>query len=719
MSKHTPKSFKGQKLNSADLKIAINRTLKNQNGVTFSPAKLLKTLKISNSKPEVLSALNQLKKEGRVKETADEMFQGINNFVAKARSFIGTVDMTRTGAAYIIIDGKESDVYVGPRDLNGAMDGDTVEVLISPKVGRRRADGRVARVVKRGREIYMGKIFVNKKYNVVSPYKAPQGFEIFVFHEDLNGAEDGDIVTVRVTSWPTGKNRMIKGTITEVLGQENSSDMEMKSILIGQGFDLQFGKEAMAEADRIPSNISEQEIALRRDMRETMTLTIDPFNAKDFDDALSYKELENGQIEIGVHIADVSHYLKPDGPLDKEAFERSTSVYLVDRVLPMLPEKLSNELCSLRPHEDKLTFSAVYIFDSKFKIINEWYGKTITHSNRRFTYEEAQHILEGNEGDFAHELNKMNEIAKKLRDVRYANGAISFESDEVQFRLDEHGVPIELFVKERKEAHMLVEDFMLLANRTVAEYMKKKGTSGEIPFVYRVHDQPNEEKLNDFALYAAELGFKMDLSTPKSIANSFNDLAKRSEEDEALKLITPLAIRTMSKAIYTTDNIGHYGLAFENYTHFTSPIRRYSDVLSHRILYKNLGDAIFREDKAKLEIKCKHISAQERKAMDAERESIKYKQVEFMAKYVGEEFDGIVSGLHDKGIFVEIITTRCEGMVRFDQFTEPFILDETKHKAIGRRSGQIIKMGDKIRIKVLDADLDKRQLEFGLASEVE
>ncbi len=715
MSKHNPKSFKGQKLNTVDLKIAINKALRRQNGTSFSPSKILKTLKISNTQAEVLAVMKHLIKEGRVKETTSEMFQLNLGAAARSKTYQGKVDMTRSGSAYIVIDGKESDIYVGAHDLNGAMAGDTVEVQIAPGAGRRKADGKVTRIIKRSREIFMGKLFVNKKFNVIVPFKAPPGFEIFIFHEDIGDAVDGDIVTARVTSWPTGKNKMIKGEITEVLGQENSSDLEMKSILIGQGFDLQFSKAAMAEANNIPTVISEQEIALRRDMRDTPTFTIDPFNAKDFDDALSIKKLENDQLEIGVHIADVTHYLKPGGPLDGDAFERSTSVYLVDRVLPMLPEKLSNELCSLRPNEDKLTFSAVYIFDKNLKIVDEWYGKTIIHSDRRFTYEEAQEILESNVGELSEELATMNKIAQKLAKDRYANGSISFESAEVQFRLDEHGVPYELFIKERKAAHMLVEDFMLLANRTVAQYIKKKGTTGEIPFVYRIHDQPNQEKLEDFSKYAAEFGFKMDLSTPKTIAGSFNALAKLAEEDEALKLITPLAIRTMSKAEYSTDNIGHYGLAFENYTHFTSPIRRYSDVLSHRILYKNLGSDVFREDKAKLELKCKHISAQERKAMEAERESIKYKQVEFMSKFIGEEFDGIVSGLHDKGIFVEIKENHCEGMVRFDRFDEPFILEDGKLKAKGRNTGRIIKMGDPIRIKVLDTDIDKRQIEFGLA----
>ena len=712
MTKKYPKSFKGKKLNTLELKSIVNRELKHRNGKSYSAAGIIKKLKISNSRDEVQHVLDKLVKEGRVRQTAGDVYQSNNKSTATERLLVGTVDVTRSGAAYIIIGGKTDDVYVGAGDLLGALDGDTVEISVARRRGRQKPDGRVTRIIRRSREIFMGRIFINKKYSVVTPFKTPDGFEIFIFNDKLNGAEDGDIVTARVISWPDGKNKMIKGEVTEVLSSDNASDMEMKSILIGQGFDLQFAKETMSEADAIPEVISEQEIALRRDMRDVTTFTIAPATAKDFDDALSYRGLDDGRVEIGVHIADVSHYVKPGGPLDKEAYERSTSVYLVDRVLPMLPEKLSNELCSLRPNEDKLTFSAVFVFDKEANIVSKWFGKTIIHSNRRYAYEEAQEIIEKGEGDYALELAHLNQIATKIRERRYAKGAISFESDEIQFKLDENGFPVEIFIKERKDAHLMVEDFMLLANRSVAEYIHKKGVSGEIPFVYRVHDRPDNQKLSDFATFAAEMGFKMDLSSPKAVVNSFNTLAKKAEEDDTLRLLTPLAIRTMAKAEYTTNNIGHFGLGFEDYTHFTSPIRRYSDVLVHRILYKNLGSDIYREDKDRLEILCKHISSQERKAMDAERESIKYKQVEFMSRFVGSEFDGIISGIHDRGVFVELAGNHCEGMIRFDRFEESFILDDSKMKAFGRNTGRTIKIGDRIRIRVLDADLNNRQLDF-------
>lgn len=712
MPKHKLKSFKGQKINTTELKIAIGYELRRHPGVSYSPARMLKALKISNGKKDVLDVLRQLTKEGRAKETANEVFQFNGNFNHQVKSFTGKVDMTRSGAAYIIIEGRNKDIYVGPRDLSGAMGGDTVEVVVTQRPGQRKPEGRITKVIRRSREVFMGKLFVYKKYSIVLPFKAPTGFEINVYPEDIGEAVDGDIVVVRVTQWPKEKSRQTRGVITEVIGQENSSDMQMKSILIGQGFNLSFAPDTLKEAEMIPMQISDQEIALRRDYRDRLTFTIDPLNAKDHDDAISFKVLDDGNYEIGVHIADVSHYIKPGSPLDNEAYERSTSVYLVDRVLPMLPEKLSNNLCSLRPNEDKLTFSAVYIFDKNLDIVSQWFGKTVSHSKRAFTYDEVQDILDRQEGEHADELMLLNKIAKKLSKSRYDRGAINFESDEVVFRLDENGMPIELFIKVRKDAHMLVEDFMLLANRTVAEYIRRKGQTGEIPFVYRIHDQPNQEKLEDFAKFAAELGFKMDLSSPKAIAKSFNSLAAKAEEDELVKLITPLAIRTMSKAEYSTENIGHYGLAFDDYAHFTSPIRRYSDILAHRLLYRNLGEDIYRTDKEKLQIKTKHISAQERKAMEAERESVKYKQVEYMSQFIGQDFDGVVSGIHDKGIFVELITNMCEGMIRFDHFNEPFNVEDGKMKVIGRVSGRVIKMGDRLRVRVTDTNLDKRQIEL-------
>ena len=469
----------------------------------------------------------------------------------------------------------------------------------------------------------------------------------------------------------------------------------------------------MDEAAAISREITTNEVARRRDMRGTTTFTIDPETAKDFDDALSFKQLENGNYEVGVHIADVAHYIEEGSALDKEALNRSTSVYLVDRVLPMLPEELSNDLCSLNPNEDKYTFSAIFEMKKNGKIKSEWFGRTVIHSNRRFTYEEAQERLESKKGDFQEELNILNKIHHNLREHRYKNGSISFESEEVRFILDDNGKPIDTYVKERKDAHMLVEDFMLLANRSVGKYISEKDKI-EIPFVYRIHDEPNPDKLVDFAVFAKALGYKMHIDTPTQIAESFNALAAAAKENEQLKMLEPLAIRTMSKAEYSSENIGHYGLGFQYYSHFTSPIRRYSDVLTHRILFKNLEHKTERVDKDALEQMCKHISIQERNATQAERESIKYKQVEYMEDQIGNTFNGRISGMIEKGIFVELLDSKAEGLIKFSSLTENYDVADSRLVATGRRTGDEIKMGDRVQVKVLGTNIDNRLIDFEL-----
>jgi ribonuclease R len=570
----------------------------------------------------------------------------------------------------------------------------------------------VTKVLERATEVFVGTIWLRGKQAIVAPTNFQVPIDIQVDLDDTKEAKDGDRVIVKVVKWHQRANQLPKGVVTSVLGAEGS-DLEMKVILINKGFALDFEQEVIDESEAISEAITEAEIQQRRDFRDVLTFTIDPEDAKDFDDALSYRVLENGNTEVGVHIADVSHYLKPGTALDKEAYKRSTSVYLVDRVLPMLPERLSNNLCSLRPHEDKLTFSAVFEFDPKHKVVGRWFGKTIIHSDRRFSYEQAQQGLETGEGDHASELRILNNIAHSLRKERFKNGAIDFDSEEVRFKLDKNGVPIEVYVKERKDAHMLIEDFMLLANKEVSIYINKKAEAQqEIPFVYRIHDYPNDEKVKEFALFAKELGFKINVNTPQEIAASFNKLAKEADKNDALKLLMPIAIRTMAKAEYSTQNIGHYGLAFDFYSHFTSPIRRYSDVLAHRILFDNLGEKTVRYEKDKLQEQCRHISAMERKAMEAERESIKYKQVEYMQKHVGEVFDGFISGIIERGIFIELADNKCEGMVGFDTMDEPFDVGEGRLRAKGLRSGRIIKMGDAVKVRILETNLAKRQIEM-------
>ncbi len=631
-------------------------------------------------------------------------------------TYMGTVDMARSGAAYIVCEGLEADVYVPSKFLNGALHGDKVKVAVFTARGRKKPDGEVMKILERATEHFIGTIHLSHKYGVVLPDRPGVG-DVYVELPDTMEADDGMKVIVRITKWPSRTTQNLTGVVTTVLGEPGGSDMAMKTILINNGFNITFPEAVIEESEKISEEITAEEIAKRRDFRDVTTFTIDPIDAKDFDDALSIKKLDNGNIEIGVHIADVSHYLTPHTALDKEAYLRSTSVYLVDRVCPMLPEKLSNGLCSLRPQEEKLTFSAVFELDEEGKVVDRWFGKTVIFSDRRFAYEEAQEILEAGEGDYSSELILLNQLAHKLRKKRFAHGAINFETDEVRFKLDEHGVPIEVYIKERKDAHMLVEDFMLLANKEVAGFMMKKPPP-EVPFIYRVHDLPDMDKLRNFALFALELGIKIDLGTPKSIAKSINALMKKSEKDESLKLLTPLAIRCMAKADYSSNNIGHYGLAFENYSHFTSPIRRYSDVIAHRILEKNLGKAEVRVNKDDLEEQCKHISKQERKAVDAERESTKYKQVEYIKTRIGEVFDGYVSGLIERGLFIALTESQCEGMIPYERMGEPYELDPSRLKARGVRSGTIYKMGDFVKVKILGADLEKKQIEMEILSKV-
>lgn len=682
-------------------------------------------LNLKNSKDSIESALDYLVHDQWITPSSDGKYRwNKENSIDRSqkvhpkKSYVGTIDMTRTGAGYVLVDQLDDDVFVHPKNLKGAMDKDKVRIEVAAIPGKRRPEGKVTEIIERSLSQVIGTIRQHGAIWTIYPISTDHIHEIQVKEKDLNGANDGDYVLAKITKWGKTQNKAYWGKVLSVQDNVTESDMAMKSILLDNGFDLEFPPEVLAEAKAIPREITVKDVNSRRDMRETLTITIDPATAKDFDDAISYKELENGNLEIGVHIADVAHYLQPGTALDNEAFKRSTSVYLVDRVLPMLPEELSNDLCSLNPNEDKCTFSAVIEMSKKGKVKNEWFGRTLIHSDRRFTYEEAQERIETGEGDLAEVLQTLNKIHHKLRKQRYKEGSISFESEEVRFILDEDGVPVDMYVKERKDAHMMVEDFMLLANRSVAKYIAKKAKP-EIPMVYRIHDEPNPDKLADFALFARALGHKMTIDTPKQIAESFNALAEAALENEQLKMLEPLAIRTMAKAVYSTENIGHYGLGFEFYSHFTSPIRRYSDVLTHRILFDNLGDDIKRYDKTKLEEKCKHISAQERKATDAERESIKYKQVEYIARRVGDELEGRVSGMIDKGIFVELVDSKAEGLIKFSEFDEPFVVADSRLVARARRSGDEIRMGDRVTVKILSADIESRQIEMRIISREE
>lgn len=713
--KTSRKSIKGRKLTPKELRYNIMLLFGRSPKKHYNPKQVIKHLKVDNNAPSVLSAMEKLVSQNKLIELDGYKFK-LNKYAAKtenAKSYEGIVDMTRSGSAYIISEELANDVFVNAKDLNSAQNGDKVKVVVT-RSNNRRSEGVVIEVMERATESFIGTIHLSSKFGFVISDTGTLNTDIFIPLKEVNGAKNGDKVVVQITDWSEGANKKPVGKVATILSGKDHSDLSMKMILVNNGFDLVFPDDVMQEAQCLDKTMAEDEILRRRDMRTTTTFTIDPDTAKDFDDALSVKYLENGHVEVGVHIADVAHYVKPNTALDKEAFFRSTSVYLVDRVSPMLPEILSNELCSLRPKEDKFTFSAVFEFDKNDKVVGRWFGRTVTHSDRRFTYNEAQEILETGEGDFVSELKVLNKLAYALRKEKFKNGAIAFEAEEVKFQLDENAVPISVYTKERKDAHLLVEDFMLLANKEVARFIAEKGQeSKEIPFVYRVHDSPDPGKLADFAIFAASFGYSLDISSPKGISKSLNRLAKDAKERSELKMLEPMAIRTMAKAVYTTNNIGHYGLGFEYYGHFTSPIRRYSDVLTHRILADNLS-VTKRWDKGELEEKCQYISKQERKAMSAERESIKYKQVEFLKDKIGETFEGIISGMIDKGFFVEIIENKCEGMVLFDSLSERYVIQEGRMTAKSVLSDDVIKIGDIVEILIVGADLNKKQIEMEL-----
>lgn len=720
------RKIKGRQLDQPELQAALARLFRHHPNKTFNAKTAIRKLKVENDRNSVQHALEQLAAKQVLLPAAEDKFRWAEggdpeksapitkgpDGQRRSGAVIGTVDLTRSGAAFIQVPGMERDIFVPPHAVRSALQGDTVEVRLIPS-RRGRPEGEVVRIVRRLHEHFIGTLKMTRRGGIVVPDMWNFPYDILISPEDVGEAADGEKVLVQVTEWP-GPEKRLKNPLGRVTGRfagQSLNDVEMQAILVHNSFPLYFPEEVLREVSPMEAGITAEEVARRRDFREVLTFTIDPEDAKDFDDALSFRPLEDGGCEIGVHIADVTHYVKPGSALDREAFARSTSVYLVDRVLPMLPEKLSNEICSLRPNEDSLTFSAVFTFDAQDRLTGRWFGKTVIHSDRRFSYEQAQELLEGKEGDHAEEIRTLNRIARKLRSQRYKEGSISFEAEEVKFRLNEEGVPIEVYVKERKEAHLLIEDFMLLANREVATFMRHRNQGQEIPFVYRVHDQPDPDKLADFVRFALEVGYRMEIKTPGQVAAAFNKLAEAARENEALRVLEPLAIRTMAKAVYTTENIGHYGLGFEFYTHFTSPIRRYSDVLAHRILERNLA-AEHREDRKALEQRCVHISQQERRAMDAERESIKYKQVEYIEKHVGEIFEGQISGMMDRGLFIQLRTSMVEGMAPFNHFPEPFDVDDSRLRATGRYSGLQLRMGDVVNVQILFADLARRQVEM-------
>ncbi|HCB46557.1 MAG TPA: ribonuclease R, partial [Algoriphagus sp.] len=577
-----------------------------------------------------------------------------------------------------------------------------------------RTEGKVLEILERDRDEFVGRVEISPRFAFVVPDFKKMHKDIFVHRGDLMGAEHNEKVIVKMTEWREG-DKNPTGKVIRVLGKAGVHEVEIHSIMAEFGLPFEYPQEADQEANAIPEKITSKEIKARRDFRDVTTFTIDPADAKDFDDAISYRKLENGNLEVGVHIADVTHYVKPKTALEKEAYDRATSVYLVDRTIPMLPERLSNGLCSLRPHEDKLTFACVFEMDSNANVLNHWIGRTIIHSDRRFAYEEAQENIDNQSGDFFQELTLLNDLAKQVRKRRFQHGAVNFETVEVKFKLDEKGTPLGLMIKERKDIHKMIEEFMLLANKYVAEFIFKK-RSGADTFVYRTHDSPDMEKLEIFSGFAKRFGHQMDLDNEKKISSALNKLMDEIQGKPEQNVLEQLAIRSMAKAKYTTEPKGHFGLAFPHYTHFTSPIRRYPDMMVHRLLEHYL-DGGKSPDAEAWEQKCVHSSEREKRAADAERASIKYKQVEYMALAEEKDYDGIVSGVTEWGVFVEITETKCEGMIRVQDMDDDYYdFDQKNMRLIGSRTKKMITLGDKVKVRVVNTDIDRRTIDLEFAN---
>ncbi|WP_018341978.1 ribonuclease R [Cytophaga aurantiaca] len=711
------------------LKSKIIKFFNNSRKNPFSYKELIKKLHLVRDKDK--KALKDLLEELVLESAIAKDKSGLYSYAGSSGGenlITGRLDFVNPRFGYVIPiteggEKAEHDIWISGNKIGGALDGDIVRVALYKRSGggnkgTKSAEGEIVEVVERKRTSFVGRIEVSARHAFVIPDGRKMHVDIFVPKEFINGAKTGEKVLVDITNWPTREEKSPTGKVTEVLGMAGENETEMHAILAEFGLPYEFPETVLKAAEAIKAETSEAEIKKRRDMRDTLTFTIDPEDAKDFDDALSFKYLDNGNWEIGIHIADVSHYIEPGDILDKEAYRRATSVYLVDRCVPMLPERLSNELCSLRPNEDKLTFSAIFEIDADSKIHTEWFGRTIIHSNRRFSYEQAQEVLETLQGDLPKELTILNTLAKKMRDQRFKEGAISFETVEVKFRLDSTGKPLEVVPKVRKDAHKLIEEFMLLANKRVAEFVfnLKKGGKESNTMVYRTHDAPNPEKLAALSTFAKRFGHKVELDDEHTIAKNLNKLSDEVEGKPEQNVLQSLAIRTMSKAIYSIEPDMHFGLAFKHYSHFTSPIRRYPDVMAHRLLQHYL-DGGKSADKDYYIDACEHSSAQEKLAAEAERSSIKFKQVEFMQSSIGKEFAGIVSGVTEFGMFVELVETKCEGMVRLADLEDDFYeVDMDNYRIVGKKNKRMITLGDSVQVIVKSTNLERRTIDLELVN---
>ncbi|WP_340076294.1 ribonuclease R [Leptobacterium sp. I13] len=720
------KKKRSQKQRKNEITKGIFSVLESDNNNVFNYKQIAAKLHINDPSGRnlLVKKLSELKEKKKIEEVSKGKYKAIPS----KNYYAGIIEINARGNAYVVCEDLEDDVFIPNSKFNKAFHKDEVEIYVFPRRKGKKLEGEVTKIIKRAKTSFVGVIQMQKNFAFVLTADFRMYTDIFIPKNKINKAEEGDKVLVEITDWPD-KASSPYGEVIEVLGKPGEHHTEMHAILAEYGLPYRFPEEVTHYANKLDTSITTEEISKRRDMRDTLTFTIDPKDAKDFDDALSFKTLDNGNYEIGIHIADVSHYVTPGTVLDEEAYNRGTSIYLVDRVVPMLPEILSNNACSLRPNEEKYTFSSVFEMDNKADVVKQWFGRTVTYSDQRFSYEEAQHIIETESNNIPEEISITNKtyqvtqpivdailvldrLAKKMRKRRMDAGAISFDKVEVKFHLDQENDPTGVFFKESKDANKLIEEFMLLANRKVAEFIGKRNP--EPTFVYRVHDEPNDEKLILLQGVISKFGYTINMKDRKTITSSLNNLLEEVYGKKEQNLIDTLAIRTMSKAKYTTENIGHYGLAFDYYTHFTSPIRRYPDVMVHRLLQSYL-DGKKSVNKEEYEDKCRHLSEMENLAVNAERDSIKYMQIKYMQEHQDKEFLGVISGVTEWGIYIEIIENKCEGMVRIKEIRDDYyIFDEKQYALVGETTKNMYQLGDEVVVKVKNTDLIKRHLDFEL-----